>query len=295
MPDGVSIVVPTYNGARKIEGLLSCLEKQTFHDFDVVIAVDGSTDNTLDVLNAYKKNTPLSLQIIDSPNKGRSHARNLAVNAAKGQTLVFFDDDMLPSNDCVEAHLEFMTKYPHCVSLGAQINFLDPEFEQNDFFLYKKELSEKTSRQLAALKQPLSRENIYLSSANFCMSKVNFITIGGFTNEIHFQEDYELGRRAFDNGFNLYYNQKAFAYHREKLCLAYLIYKENGYYNGRLKVGQILPRTRFYDRIKYALVTGTMRTLFKPSIIDKHNFLLILPKFIRFKLYDYIVYSYATK
>jgi len=50
----VTIVIPTYNGAHKIPNLLDSLKSQTFTDFQIMIVIDGSTDNTIEVINRYK-------------------------------------------------------------------------------------------------------------------------------------------------------------------------------------------------------------------------------------------------
>ncbi|MCC6370400.1 MAG: glycosyltransferase family 2 protein [Bacteroidia bacterium] len=295
MPEDLSIIIPTYNGAHKIEGVLNCLQEQTNTKFEVIVVVDGSMDNTLTLLQSLKNKLTFSLKIIDTPNKGRSHARNTGAKAANTNFLIFFDDDMLPEPECVANHLKFMKQHSKSVSIGAQINFIDTRFKYNDFFLYKKELSEKGAQQLLAKKQPLEKNALFLTAANFCIAKSDFENLRGFDENIHFQEDFDLGKKAFEQGINLYYNHSAFAYHSENISLNYLINQERGYIKGRKLVGQVSTQTHFFENTKHSLISLFVRMLFYPNLLDRVNYLIILPKFIRFKIYQYIVFSYAAK
>ena len=49
----VSVIIPTYNGAHKLPALLDALQKQTYNEFELIVAIDGSTDNTDEVLKTY--------------------------------------------------------------------------------------------------------------------------------------------------------------------------------------------------------------------------------------------------
>ena len=51
---GCTVIIPTYNGAKKVVNCLHSLEKQTFKDFETIVVIDGSTDNTQEVLEAQK-------------------------------------------------------------------------------------------------------------------------------------------------------------------------------------------------------------------------------------------------
>lgn len=51
----VSVIIPTYNGAKKINNILDSLEQQSFKNFETIIIIDGSTDNTLEIINKKKE------------------------------------------------------------------------------------------------------------------------------------------------------------------------------------------------------------------------------------------------
>jgi glycosyltransferase involved in cell wall biosynthesis len=86
-----SVIVPCYNVSESLIPSLDSLNKQTYTNFEVIFVDDGSTDNTLEVLQDYE--VTFESQIISQENKGVGGARNTAVLKAKGKYLAFLDAD----------------------------------------------------------------------------------------------------------------------------------------------------------------------------------------------------------
>lgn len=78
-----------------VKETLDSLAAQTFRDFEVVCVNDGSTDDTLAVLEQYKETCTMDMQIISKTNGGVSAARNAGIHAAQGEYLLFLDADDL--------------------------------------------------------------------------------------------------------------------------------------------------------------------------------------------------------
>lgn len=93
-----SIIIPCYNSAYTIERLFVSLSKQSFKDYEIIAINDGSSDNTLKVLNNEALiNTRLT--VIDSSNNGPLSARIKGIQNATGDYLIFVDsDDVIESN-----------------------------------------------------------------------------------------------------------------------------------------------------------------------------------------------------
>ncbi len=70
-----SIIVPTYNGSKRIITLLKALNKQSVTDFELIVVIDGSSDNTAEIVEPYLSQF-YSSKIIHQNNQGRSSARN---------------------------------------------------------------------------------------------------------------------------------------------------------------------------------------------------------------------------
>lgn len=88
----VSVIVPAYNVGQYIEKCLVSLIKQTLQDIEIIVVNDGSTDNTLNIIEKYSRNDS-RIKIIEQKNSGVSAARNNGLLAAKGKYIFQIDAD----------------------------------------------------------------------------------------------------------------------------------------------------------------------------------------------------------
>lgn len=103
----VSVIMPTYNRADFIkESILSVL-KQNFKNLEIIIVDDGSSDNTRQIINSIKDERII---YIYQKNKGRSAARNKAIEVARGKYLAFLDSDDLFMPGKIKKQFEFLEK-----------------------------------------------------------------------------------------------------------------------------------------------------------------------------------------
>ena len=89
----VSIIIPAYNATEYIEAMLDCIIGQTYKNIEVILINDGSTDDTLDKIQKYAS-LDSRIVVLDVPNGGVSHARNLGIKRAKEENLLFFFDSV---------------------------------------------------------------------------------------------------------------------------------------------------------------------------------------------------------
>ncbi|MEO3755204.1 glycosyltransferase [Streptomyces sp. B6B3] len=104
----LSVIIATYNKRDALEWTLRRLARQRGDvDYDVVVAVDGSTDGTLELLDraAGWDATWAALRVAHlATNAGRSAARNEALRLARGEYVVSLDDDVVPSESLLAEH-----------------------------------------------------------------------------------------------------------------------------------------------------------------------------------------------
>lgn len=90
---GVSIVIPVYNAEKYLSKCLDSLSKQSYQNFEVIFVNDGSTDNSLKILEEYAKIDKKRFRIFNKKNGGQSSARNMALPYIQGEYTTFLDSD----------------------------------------------------------------------------------------------------------------------------------------------------------------------------------------------------------
>ncbi len=112
----ISVIVPTHNRRGLLEKKLIALESQ--QPFEVIVIADGCTDDTVTFLQSYESN--YDLRFLETSGRGVSFARNLGAKEAKGDILLFSDDDVIPQTSWLEAHAKAHTS-PNCIGVGRLV------------------------------------------------------------------------------------------------------------------------------------------------------------------------------
>ena len=102
--ESVSIIIPCYNTAKYIDECIRSVLCQSVLPDELIIVDDGSTDDTLEVLNAYKGMEGLT--IISTPNRGLGAARNTGAKRATSEYILFLDSDDKISHDLINRFWE---------------------------------------------------------------------------------------------------------------------------------------------------------------------------------------------
>lgn len=105
-----SIVIPLYNKKHHIYETLNSVFSQTFHDYEVILVDDGSTDGSLSEVTAF--NEP-NFVIIRQKNSGVSVARNRGIREAKGKYIAFLDADDIWYSNYLEEINALIEQYPN--------------------------------------------------------------------------------------------------------------------------------------------------------------------------------------
>jgi glycosyltransferase involved in cell wall biosynthesis len=102
----VTVITPVYNGSKFIAETISSVLSQNFIQFEYIVVNDGSTDNTIDILQTFISDTTSNLTVINQANQGEAISINNALKIAKGKyfCVVCADDPVLPG------FLDVMTK-----------------------------------------------------------------------------------------------------------------------------------------------------------------------------------------
>lgn len=184
----VSVVVPVYNEEKYIGKLLSSLTEQTFKDFEVVLG-DKSADNTRKVVEGYKDR--LDVRIEEPPVLGISRQKNYAASKAKGEILLFIDADTVVTPNAVEKVVEILERK----DFGTGRAQPDSDRWYDHLGLYAFHLYAL----LRAVFTPVA------SGAFIYVKKRLFEEVGGFNENMTFQEDFDLMDRLHKAGYRYGY------------------------------------------------------------------------------------------
>ncbi|MEB2293478.1 glycosyltransferase family 2 protein [Priestia megaterium] len=136
-PIKVSIVMPTYNKYHQTSLSLYGLSKQTFPhaEYEVILVDDASSDNTSNILKEV--DVPFKFKYIQmKQNKGRSSVRNIGINHAEGDLLIFLDGEMLAPPAFIENHYKHHVHESNLVVTGAMhyegvYTFIMPDYNED--------------------------------------------------------------------------------------------------------------------------------------------------------------------
>jgi len=176
----ISIIIPTLNEEEYLPWLLESIKKQSFSDFEIIIADAGSKDKTLEIAGKY------DLKVVPGglPGKGK----NSGANKAKGEVLLFLDADTSLSEDFLEkSFAEFQKRKLDIAGFCLlpiqknRINYL--------LFRYLYNLP------IIALEKILPH-----AAAGIMIKKKFFAKLNGFDEDIRIAEDHDLARRSAKSG-----------------------------------------------------------------------------------------------
>ena len=88
----ISVILSAYNEEKFISKAIESVVNQTLKDIEIIIINDGSTDNTLDIINSYAEKDN-RIVVIDQENIGLGASRNKGMKIAQGEYVTFLDGD----------------------------------------------------------------------------------------------------------------------------------------------------------------------------------------------------------
>lgn len=196
MSSGVSFVIPVYNKAPYLPGVLDAIYAQEgSFEREFIFIDDGSTDNSLNILKSHTKSWP-HVKIISQPNGGPMAATNKGIFAAQKTYLKLVDADDLLTVQATSILLNALEKYPNAVaSFGKSLPYT---FSHAPTLSLKKEAVSSFSYIPDALKLTL-RNSPFNPTQSLIRTKVAQ-EVGGCDPHIYYSQDYSLTLRLARRG-----------------------------------------------------------------------------------------------
>jgi len=214
-PSAASIIIGTHNDADILESTLAALAVQSFRDFELVLADDGSTQDCAQVLGAWAPHFVHGIQHVTHEKRGfrKSRILNRAIRVSRFQSLIVMDMDCLPHPDFVRNHLSYLK--PGIVITGRRTH-ISPEVVPPPAKILERGLGFGPARLFSLWLQGKARiiehgfvspilyesSNLRLHGSNFSVSRTDLIAVNGFNEEFEGwgKEDSELGLRLQFSG-----------------------------------------------------------------------------------------------
>lgn len=162
----VSIIIATYNRASLISQAIESVIGQSLMDWELIIADDGSTDNTSEVLGEWEAKEP-RIRYLQLPHAGRiAVVSNSALEAARGKYIAILDDDdRWIDPDKLKKQVAFLDEHPEYVACAGGFRIVN----QNDEKIadIRKPESDKAMRKVALMANPIANSTaMFRSSLN---------------------------------------------------------------------------------------------------------------------------------
>ncbi|MGY1681937.1 glycosyltransferase [Geodermatophilus sp. SYSU D01176] len=208
-----SVVLPTFQRRDLVLEAVRSLARQDFDEsFEVVVAVDGSTDGTWEALRELSPTFPFT--VVRQPNAGASAARNLGADHARGDILLFLDDDM-------EADPRLLAEHDrvHVAGADAVLGHM-PLHPMSVHTAISAAVGDWAEDRLVRLSRPGAELTLHdMLTGQLSVSSDVFGALGGFdlafTRGGSFgNEDVDFGHRLLRAGYDVRFNPRAVSHQR---------------------------------------------------------------------------------
>ncbi|NJO77638.1 MAG: glycosyltransferase [Cyanobacteria bacterium RM1_2_2] len=191
----VSVIIPVYNDAERLQICLKSLQDQTYpkEQYEIIVVDNGSTDSPQGIVDQF------SQARMDCESKPGSYAaRNKGILLAKGEVIAFTDADCIPASDWIEKGVEILLKTINCGLVAGRVDlFLHDPTQPTPVELYQK---------LTSFRQEAYVKNLKFGpTANVFTFKHVIDAVGLFNDSLKSGGDFEWGNRVFSAGYQQTY------------------------------------------------------------------------------------------
>lgn len=191
----VSVIIPVYEDAKRLERCLQALENQTYAKrlYEVIVVDNGSKESIEPVVAGFRQ-----ARASYEGRSGSYAARNKGLALARGEIIAFTDADCIPAADWIEKGVATIVRMSHCGLVAGRVN-LFPQDPNNPTAI------ELYERRTALLQKEYVEVGGFGATANIFTSKVVFERMGLFDEDLKSGGDIEWSRRVSSHGYHLAY------------------------------------------------------------------------------------------
>jgi len=182
----ISIILPTYSGARFLARAIKSVQAQTVTDFELLVIIDGSTDNSKEIALALSAADPRIKIIAFEANHGIQRALAAGFRVASGEYVARIDDDDVWSDiNKLQSQLDFFAQNPECVLVGTGLIVEDEQ--EKELFRFLNPLKDSEIRATILYRNCFSHSTVMFKRSAA-------LRFGGYTasEAVRHVEDYDL-------------------------------------------------------------------------------------------------------
>jgi len=221
--NGISVVIPSYNGRNLLGEVLDALYKAllaTKIPFEVIICDDKSTDDSVAFIRQHYPQVKL---ILNEKNSGFSPTINRGIRQAQYELVFLLNSDVKIFENYFESQFKYFENEDTFGVMGRILNWNDDGIQDGAKFPTFHGVKIKTTGNYIA-ENPNPNDwlySMYLSGANALVDRNKLITLGGF-DELYapfYVEDYDLSLRAWRAGWKCYYEHFSICRHQVSVTI----------------------------------------------------------------------------
>jgi GT2 family glycosyltransferase len=170
----------------------------------------------------------------------------------------------------------------------------NPSSDKTDIQNYKAAQSVKWTSAFSENLNLISADKLFLSAASMSIHKKTFDSLNGFDERLTDIEDLEFAKRAIEKKVLIYFDKGNKAIHRDLITCKSYINRVRQYTNAQQYLHRLYPE-KFPNRKSISSSKRIFYSAFSlsifPRLIDSNRLLKILPTALRYKIYDWVIYS----
>lgn len=180
-----SIVIPLYNKEFSVENTINSVLNQSFQNFEVLVINDGSTDNSVEVVEGIND---ARIRLINQTNQGVSSARNRGIEEAKFEWIAFLDGDDIWLDNHLEEFIQMLNLFPNERFFTTSFKFSDNRY------LFKHSRDSRIFKVNDYFTESIKEYLLWTGTA--LIHKSCFDNVGMFNIDLKIGEDTELWDRV---------------------------------------------------------------------------------------------------
>ncbi|MBE9139440.1 glycosyltransferase family 2 protein [Nodosilinea sp. LEGE 07088] len=199
----VSVIIPVFNDAERLQVCLMALAKQTFprDRYEILVVDNGSSDDIQSVVDQFPGAT-----LAYEAQPGSYRARNLGITLAQGEILAFTDSDCTPAPDWLEIGVAKLLNLPNAGLVAGRVEL----YYQNPNRPTAVELFDSMS---FLQQKDYVEQDHFGATANLFTFKTVVEAVGPFNTSMKSGGDAEWGNRVYDQGYSVAYAEDSWVAH----------------------------------------------------------------------------------